>query len=153
MISRALFAGAATALALTVPVFGAGVVNVTSDQVPACKPAAYDLDMSLAVLTPNDMCVDLDQAAYEVAPAPSVAPDTTSDSNLVADTAATDDVVVPVARIARPVEVVPVAEIAPVRTTPARTVPAALTASLPKPVAVVQPAFSNDRLWMIGVYR
>jgi hypothetical protein len=143
-----MLAGAVGALALTVPVSGAGLVNVGADQVPQCQPAGYDLDLALAVLAPDDMCTtveDVQPVAFEVAPAPEVAPD----GEMVA-AVATDsdtDAVVPVARLARPAVILPAVQLTPVRAAPA------LTASLPKPAAATQPALNSDRLWMIGVYR
>jgi hypothetical protein len=154
MIAKALFAAAAVALACTLPVNGAGVIDA-ADHVPDCQSPggeALDLDISLAVLTPDALCADLRPVAFRVeVPAPVAAPESEAGGDLVAtsDAESAGDVVVPVARIVRQPTVVAQAKVIPVRA----TVAPALTASLPRSAAPERPRFTSDQLWMIGVYR
>jgi hypothetical protein len=115
---------------------------------------ALDLDISLAVLTPDALCADMRPVAFRVqVPAPVAEPDVEAEGDLVAASYVepADDVVVPVARIVRQPAMVETAQVkvVPIRSTRAP----ALTASLPRTAAPERPTFTSDQLWMIGVYR
>lgn len=151
MKTGALLATAGLALAFSGPVAAAGVVDVGADQGPGCQmPSgqALDLDISLAVLTPQDLCGDVQPTAFEMdqsAPSAAAATDPMAE-------ATNSDVVVPVPRLIRSPDIVNETAVAPVPAEAPRR--PALTASLqPAATAEAEPRLRIDHLWMIGAYR